>query len=278
MQAGGCGWSRFSLGMGSGTMGRPMLAAYALALALVGGTDAVRRGPGPEAGAGRGSAAEAGVGRGSAATAGDVGVAERDVLSRLVVSSRGFDETKLRGEMALRLAGREVRYADEAAPARGESVARVVLEGPSPIHVGVTTPDGLHYERTVVPKAGDEPERLAAMTAAHLLLGIEEGREEPVPAPSAASKAAREKPARATEGAGASAVPSGSTSRGSAMRPRPPASPRVGLGVELGTILGPGRPEGADVFAGGGGAVAVRAETPRGLVAGAAVRLAGRRV
>lgn len=249
-------------------MGRLMVALYVLALALAGGADVGERGPDPE---GEAEAQEA-------ATAGSTRAAKRDELSRLVVSARGFDEVRLRGEMALRLAGRDVRYTGETAPVGSEPLARVVLEGPSPIYVGVTTPDGLHYERTVVPGAGDEPARLAAMTAAHLLLGIEEGREEPVAAPAAKSKAASEEPAREAAGAGSSQAPPGSRGGGGSTRRRPAASPRIGLGVELGTILGPGRPEGADVFAGGGGTVAMRAETPRGLVAGAAIRLAGRRV
>ncbi len=208
---------------------------------------------------------------------GRAGAAGRDPaprLGRVVVAAEGLDPVRLEQALAVRLRGRTVtlmpRGEAAAARPRGEGATIVALEGPDPLFVRVTTPDGLRYERAVAPDGADEPERLAAMTVAHLLLGIEQGRETPV--------AASDAPKPPKPGL----TPPAATPTLAAPKPRArssgPAPSWVGLAVSGGTVLAPGRPAGGDVFAAAGGGLALRLLRPDGLSARLGLRLAGRDV
>ncbi len=200
----------------------------------------------------------------------------RPTIHTIRLDVEGIDAAVLRGALELRLRVESVidHHAGDPGLIPGELYVQVLASEEGALALALVTADGRAFDR-VVDARDDPPERVAAATITNLVFALEAGSLAPdrtgarAPLPEAVAGAADTSIDVATEAA--EHEPPANT---------PAAEPSwsLGLGGGLGTLLGPGRPSGADIFAGWSGALQLALLSSSGALALLSLRGAGRLV
>lgn len=198
----------------------------------------------------------------------------RPTIRTIRLDAEGIDAIVLQGALELRLRVESVidHHAGDPGLVPGELYVQVLALEDGALAVALVTADGRAFDRVVDPR-DDPPERVAAATISNLVFALEAGSLTPdrtgarAPLPEAVAGAADTPLEVATEAAEHEPLPN-----------TPAAEPSwsLGLGGGLGALLGPGRPRGADTFAGWSGTLQLALRSPHGALALLSLRGAGR--
>lgn len=198
----------------------------------------------------------------------------RPTIHTIRLDVEGIDAAVLRGALELRVRVESMidHHAGNPGLVPGQLYVQVLALEDGALALALVTADGRAFDR-IVEARDDPPERVAAATIANLVFALEAGSLAPdrtgarAPEPEPVAGTADASLEVATEAAGHEPQPN---------TPAVDLSWSLGLGGGLGTLLGPGRPRGADIFAGWSGALQLALRSPRGALALLSLRGAGR--